>query len=99
VTAIGMGLAFGAYTLGQVRIPCRGQRNAPGHGCGWSKIANTDRAVCHLQSRPVQTRQVANEKAVNSTEQVDLFLERHLAEDRFDPALDLGRGLDGRRCW
>src|SRR6266850_7049622 len=59
---------FGAHALGHRRVPCRRQRNAPGHGCGRSKIADADRAICHLQSRQVQTRDVANEKAVDSTE-------------------------------
>src|SRR5260370_37305583 len=38
---------FGAYALGQRRIPGSGQRNASGKRSSWSKIADADRAVGH----------------------------------------------------
>src|SRR5258705_9789064 len=40
-----------AHALSQHWVPCRRQANAPGHSCCWSKIADADWAVCHLQSR------------------------------------------------
>src|SRR5438132_479285 len=89
---------LGTHALGQRRIPRRRQRNAAGHGRGWSKVAYSDRAIGHLQSRYFEPRDVANKKALGASEQVDLFLECHLAEDRVDPALNLGRGLLGRGC-
>src|SRR5258705_8792999 len=42
---------FGAHALSQHGIPSSRKRNAPGHNRCWSKIANADWAVCHLQSR------------------------------------------------
>src|SRR5258705_11664631 len=39
---------LGAHTLSQYRIPGSGERNARGHNCCWSKIADADWAVCHL---------------------------------------------------
>src|SRR5688572_4612790 len=42
---------LGAYALGQRWVPCCRQANARGHRGGRSKIADTDRAICHLQSR------------------------------------------------
>src|SRR5882724_4898222 len=53
--------------LGQRRIPCSGQRNAPGKRSSWSKVADADWSVGHLQSRQVKTRNVANEKTVDAS--------------------------------
>src|SRR5258705_7717920 len=80
---------LGPDKLGQRRIPRSGQRNASGKRSSWSKVADADWSVGHLQSRQVKTRNVANEKAVDAPEQVKLFLERHLVKDGVDPALDL----------
>src|SRR6267142_2943786 len=83
--------------LGQRRIPRSSQRNASGKRSSWSKIADADGSVGHLQARQVETRNVANEKVVDASEQIKLLLERHLVEDRVDPTLDLGRRPEGRR--
>src|SRR6266566_5154830 len=47
---------FGPDKLRQRRIPCSGQRNAPGKRSGWSKVADAYGSVGHLQSRQVKTR-------------------------------------------
>src|SRR6266699_2274024 len=82
---------FGPDKLGQRRIPRSGQRNASGKRSSWPKVADADGSVGHLQSRQVKTRNVANEKAVDASEQVKLFLERHLVKYGVDPAFDLRR--------
>src|SRR6185295_14320232 len=77
--------------LGQRRIPGSSQRNASGKRGSWSKIAHADGPVSHLQSRQVETRNVANEKTVDAAEQGKFFVERHLVKDSVNPALDLNR--------
>src|SRR5882724_5589275 len=67
---------LGPDKLGQRWIPCSGQRNACGKRSSWSKVADADWSIGHLQSRPVKPRNVANEKAVDAPEQVKFFLER-----------------------
>src|SRR5205807_6054248 len=89
---------FGPDKLRQRRIPCSGQRNAPGKRSGWSKVTDAYGSVGHLQSRQVKTRNVANEKAIDASEQVKLFLKRHLIKDRVDPALELSGGVQRVRC-
>src|SRR5882724_5022842 len=42
---------FGPDKLSQRRIPGSGQRDTPGKCCSWSKVANTDGSVGHLESR------------------------------------------------
>ena len=88
---------FGSDKLRQRRIPRSGQRNASGKSSSWSKVADADGSVGHLQSRQVKTRNVANEKTVDASEQVKFFFERHLLKDRVDPALDLSQRPPGRR--
>ena len=86
---------LGPDKLGQRRIPGSSQRNASGKRSSWSKVADADGSVSHLQSRQVKTRNVANEKAVDASEQGKLFLERHLAKDRSQPCAR-SRPMTGR---
>src|SRR5712664_3788009 len=72
---------FRAYALGQRRIPCGSQGNSARHGCGRSEITDTDRAVGHLQARQPKSREGADKKIVHTSEHVDLFFQRHPAED------------------
>src|ERR1700704_5932591 len=58
---------LGADKLGQRRIPCSSQRNASGERSSWSKVADANRSIGHLQSRQVKARNVANEKAVDAS--------------------------------
>src|SRR6266567_4531199 len=82
---------LGPDKFGQRRIPRRGQRNASGKRSSWSKVADAERPVGHLQSRQIKTRYIANEKAVDTSEQGKLFFERHLAKDRVGPAFNFSR--------
>src|SRR5882762_2113268 len=46
---------LGPDKLSQRRIPGGRQRNASGKGGSWSKVADADWSVSHLQSRPIKT--------------------------------------------
>src|SRR6267142_5395813 len=61
---------LGPDKLGQRWIPRSGQRNAAGKRGSWSKVADAHWPIGHLQSRPVKPRNIANEKAVDASEQV-----------------------------
>src|SRR5258705_4102448 len=76
--------------LGQRRVPGSSQRDASSKRSSWSKVTDADGPVSHLQSRQVETRNVANEKTVDASQQGKLFLDRHLVKDGVDPVFHLG---------
>ena len=84
-----------AHALGQCWIPGSRQRNTAGHGRSRPIVANTDRAVGHLQAGHTKSRHGTDIKVVDSSEHVDLFLERHLPDNRLDAVLDIAG--NGRR--
>src|SRR5437660_4153104 len=73
-----------SHALGQRRIPGSSQSNAARHGCCRPVIPHADWTISHLQTRDAKPRHAANEKAVDPSEQINLFLERHLLENRLD---------------
>ncbi len=90
---------LGADSSGELGVPGRGEGDPARHGGRRAEVPDAERAVGHLESGKVEARQVADEEAVDSAEEVDLLLEGHLAEDLVDPVLDVGGGLsrEGRR--
>src|SRR6266852_310439 len=72
---------FSPYTLCHGWIPGRRQSDPGGHGRGWSKVANPHWSIRHFQTRQSESGDASDEKAVYSSDHVDLFFERHLAEE------------------
>src|SRR3989442_1453132 len=94
--ALSFPTVFRAPALGGRSFPCGTQGISARHGCGRSEITDTDRAVGHLQARQPKSREGADKKIVNTSEHVNLFFQRHPAEDGLDPALDVTRRGRGR---
>src|SRR5213593_2413388 len=75
---------FASHALGQRRIPGSSQSNAARHRRGRPIIPHADWTISHLQTRDAKPRHATNKKTVDSSKQINLFLERHLLENRLD---------------
>src|SRR5205809_2074278 len=75
---------FASHALGQRRIPGSSQSNAARHRRGRPIIPHADWTISHLQTRDAKPRHATNKKAVDPSKQINLFLERHLLENRLD---------------
>src|SRR6266516_8080654 len=72
---------FTPDALRQLWVPGRRQSDSGGHRRGWSIVANAHWSICHFQTRPSESRNASDEKTVDASEKIDLFFERHFAED------------------
>ena len=89
--ALGAGVAaeFDADALDKFRVPGRSKRNAAAVGRRRAVIPQAHRPVCHGEPRHAETGHAAEVKEVDAAEEIDFFLERHLAKDGVDPRLQL----------
>ena len=84
------------HALDQLGIPRSGQANTAHRGSG-TIVAHAYRTVRHLLFRQSEFFVSANVEALYPTEQVDLLLQRHPAEDGIDSLFDLR--IAGKRGW
>src|SRR5579872_6090741 len=92
-------LAFGtrittdllADFFGEGRVPCRCQGDPAGHGGSGPVVADANGPVGCVQGRNTEFGISANIEEIQSAEQIDLLLERHLAKDCVDLLFGLGR--------